>query len=441
MVQIAFLTLLLGLNSGTVPVEISASGPVAVIELILDGAPAGRLGGPPWMARVDFGTDLLPHELVARALGPDGAELARTRQWINLPRPPAEVALALEPGEKGGPPRVRLAWQSLVAGAPKQVSLALDGKPVAVDRDGRAPLPRLEADVPHVLSAEVAFGPGLVARRDVVLGAEGSEAFGELTAVAVRTRGGRLPPPERLKGWFTAGGVPLAVTAVEDDNFGQVIVVRDAAVPDLVRKAWGGTGSSVALPGSTLARGVRVRFLWSKPRLNLTPGVAAELFDSSQEFVSRDLGFDYLLSRVVYAGEKGGGQHLADAVAVAGLQALAGHHPRAVLLVLGPQPEDGSRYSPAAIRRYLAALRVPLHVWSLAPPAARPSDSPSVTFVSPSTAAAWGATDVSNRRRLLEAIGQLRQDLDRQRIVFVEGLHLPQSVALSPAAGAEIELP
>lgn len=428
MVQIAFLTLLLGLTTGPVSVEVSVSGPAAAVELMLDGASAARLAGPPWVARVDLGSELLPHELVARALGPDGAELVRTRQWINLPRPPAEVALALEPGEKGGAPRVRLAWQSLIAGAPKQVSLALDGKPVAVDRDGRASLPRLEADVPHVLSAEVAFGPGLSARRDVVLGSEGGEAFGELTAVAVRARGGRLPPPERLKSWFTAGGAPLAVTAVEEDESGQVIVVRDIAVPSLVQLAWGGARGSIGIPGTTLTRGTRLRFLWPKPRLNLTPDVVAELFDSSQELTSHDIGLDYMLARVLYGGGQAGGQHLADAVAVAGLQAFAGRRPRAVLLVLGPQPEDGSLYKPAAIRRYLAALRVPLHVWSLSPPAASPA------------ASAWGATDVSNRHRLVDAILRLRQDLDAQRIVFVEGLHLPQSVALSSAA-ADVELP
>src|SRR5215208_5496774 len=47
MVQIAFLTFFLSLTSGAHPVEVSVAGPVAAVELLLDGAPVGRLDGPP----------------------------------------------------------------------------------------------------------------------------------------------------------------------------------------------------------------------------------------------------------------------------------------------------------------------------------------------------------------------------------------------------------
>src|SRR5215208_314117 len=98
MVQIAFLTLFLGLLTGSHPVELSVSGPVAAVELRLNGAPIGTVSGPPWVQRVDLGAGLLPHELVARALDADGNELARARQWVNLPRPAAEVSIAVEGG-------------------------------------------------------------------------------------------------------------------------------------------------------------------------------------------------------------------------------------------------------------------------------------------------------------------------------------------------------
>ncbi|HSU82997.1 MAG TPA: hypothetical protein VLR69_11295, partial [Thermoanaerobaculia bacterium] len=75
--MIAFVTLLLGLISGTYPIEVTVSGPVAAVEFTLDGADAGRVEHPPWIGRVDLGADLRPHELVARILDAQGHEISR----------------------------------------------------------------------------------------------------------------------------------------------------------------------------------------------------------------------------------------------------------------------------------------------------------------------------------------------------------------------------
>jgi hypothetical protein len=424
MVQIAFVTLLLGLISGVHSVEVSVSGPVARVEVQLDGAPAGTLSGAPWVQRVDFGPDLVPHELVARALDAEGREVARARQWVNLPRPPAEIALSLEGEDPAEPSAARLTWESLVAAEPRRVSLTLDGRPLAVDGAGRAPQPPLAPDVPHVLTAEVDFGPGKAARRDVVLGIEGAEAFGELTAVPVRVRGGKLPPPERLQGWLSAAGAPLRPVVVEDEPR-QIVVVRDLLTRQFLAKMPSLALNPAPLP---LERNERLRFISANPH-RIGNRSTADLFNTSPDYGAMDGGLLRLLTGVGFPGESSTGQRLADAVAVAGLHAFAGTHPRAVLLVLGPEPVDASFYEPAAIRRYLAALHVPLHVWSLAPPAASPA------------AAAWGiAEDISNRTKLIAAFERLRADLESQRIVFVEGLHLPQAIRLTPAATG-VELP
>ena len=58
----------------------------------------------------------------------------------------------------------------------------------------------------------------------------------------------------------------------------------------------------------------------------------------------------------------------ADAVAVAGLEATTENRRRAVLLVLSPKEKEQSRYDPATVKRYLAALRVPLVVWCVGEP-------------------------------------------------------------------------
>src|SRR4029077_17781335 len=214
--MIAFVTLLLGLISGVYPIEVKVGGPVAAVELSLDGAAAGRIETPPWIGRVDLGSDLRPHELVARDIDPAGHELSRVTQWINLPRPPAEVEVVLENDGTGAPKAAQLTWQSVNGVGPTSISLTLDGEPLKVDKTGKAALPARDLGSLHVLSADLWFPPGVTARRDVAYGGQyGSEVSTELTAVPVRVRpGATLPPPAALGGWFTFGDQPLTVAAV-----------------------------------------------------------------------------------------------------------------------------------------------------------------------------------------------------------------------------------
>ncbi len=45
----------------------------------------------------------------------------------------------------------------------------------------------------------------------------------------------------------------------------------------------------------------------------------------------------------------------------------------------------------------------------------------------------WGnAIDISSPKRLAKAYGRLDKRLDRQRVVWLDGLHLPQSISLHP---------
>jgi hypothetical protein len=101
-----------------------------------------------------------------------------------------------------------------------------------------------------------------------------------------------------------------------------------------------------------------------------------------------------------------------------------------VLLVLGGgNAQDTSRYAGPAVRRYLAALRVPLFVWSPRPP-------------SESTKTAWGTVeDVSTPTGLDRAFQRLAGELNAQRIVHLEGRHLPQSIALSSPGALAVLLP
>ena len=108
--------------------------------------------------------------------------------------------------------------------------------------------------------------------------------------------------------------------------------------------------------------------------------------------------------------------------------AVAENRRRAVLLILGREVKDASHYDPARVRRYLATVHVPLVVWSLYGP-------------DTALARAWGPVeDVSSLPRMKEAVARLRDELGRQQIVWLDGRHLPQDIALTPAAteGAEL---
>ena len=177
--------------------------------------------------QVDFGSDLLPHEIAARALDAKGREVARAQEWVNLPHPLTKVDIVLE-GARGQPAEGRRGWSGRTSKGqqPRSVTLTFDGLPVPLDADGRAPLPPHDLKSIHVLSAEVEFSPLRSVRKDMAYGGEyGSEVSTELTGVPVRVRRGKLPPPEKLGGWLTAAGQPLPVAAVEEGP-AQLFVVR-----------------------------------------------------------------------------------------------------------------------------------------------------------------------------------------------------------------------
>jgi hypothetical protein len=450
--QIAFVTLFLGLTLGAYPLELAVEGPVAAVELAMDGTVIGRIEGPPWTGQIDFGKTLAPHELVARALDDNGQEVARTRQWVNLPRPPAEVEVLLE--GVGHPSAVRLTWQSRTGAQPSSISLTLDDQPLTLGTDGRAALPHYDPESAHVLSAEVHFAPNVVARRDAVFGGKyGSEVSTDLTAVPVRVRRGKLTGAS-LRGQLFAGGAPLAVAAV-DEGPAEVFLVRDMGADEGLkelgdvrqRRTVQGQGMNQRLSIEPdylryeigLRKEDEVRFVWPVPRAySGSGGVPAELFDWSRAFTLRDGGMHWLLTRLGVPGGNPSNQRLADAVAVAGVQALSGSRPRAVVVVLGGAPEDASLCDPATVRQYLATIRVPLFVWSVVKPVEKSGEKTAAPLP---TLAAWGKVeDVSAVARLGTAVSHLRDELESQWIVWVEGTHLPQSISLGPGEEG-IELP
>lgn len=427
--NIAFLTLFLGLTSGVHPFELSVGVSVAAVEIVLDGAVVERLSGPPWKGEIDFGPDLVPRELVARALDTSGREIARTRQWINLHRPPAEVEIALEGGRPGAPATVRLFWERLTHDPPISTSLLLDGQPLELDARHQATLPAYDPGSTHVVTAELVFPSNIVARKDVIFGGQAGETYTELTAVPVRFRG-RDPQPADLQGSLvlsdgTADGTPLRVFAVEKGP-AELYLVR---VPSSKAVQMEYNVGSVRR-GNEISFGKddRIRLVSPWSRTFHGQGERSDLFDFSPYFLGRQGLLPHLVESYF---ELDGSEQLrfADATAVAGLHATAGGRRRAVVLMLDATSEDTSRYDPAAVRAYLSALRVPLYVWGLNRHGRMKASRPD-----------WGRIEPAHHlESASRAVLEVAADLDRQSIVWVHGRHLPQSIRVAPGAkGIEI---
>jgi hypothetical protein len=434
--MIAFASLFLGLVVGLQPVTVFVQGPVAAVSFELDGKTVGRIGRPPWTLSVDFGAELSPHELVARAFDGEGGELGETRQFLNLPRPPAEVDVLLERDEKGKAVAARVSGQSPVGGMPSRVSAVFDGSPLFSPDPSRFELPDYDLEAPHVLTVEFEFSSALRSRTDVVLGGVASSvARSELTAVVLRRgSGGSFPGAADLEGALSASGRALPIVAVEGGP-ALVCVVRSPTT-DLALQVLGtgGRTSFVTELGSTgnlpqfnrdfgrhamaLEAEDILRFVW--PVARPAPASPAELYDTSHDYAGKDGGVHWLLTRVEHPERPVKGLHFADAAAVAGLQASAAGSRRAVVLVLGDESRDSSRYTPGAVRRYLALIRVPLFVWSLKSLSSQP------------LAAGWGKVeDISTSAKLDAAVRRLKAELALQRIVWVQGRYLPQDITLS----------
>lgn len=430
--MITFVTLFLGLFLGTQPVEVRVDEEVAAVELLLDGEPAGRLEAPSWRGLVDLGSELEPHHLEARALDDEGREVARAERWINLPRPPAEVSLFLEEDDSGGK-TARIFWESVLGTKPESLRMELDGEPLAGADLSGVKLPELDPGTVHFLRAELEFPNNVSTSSEVVFGGGFQDAVDtDLTAVPLELPGKGTLSAVALEGRLGKDGEPLPVVAVEEGAI-DLVLVPDAGALSLLRNLsleWQ-THSSVRTQYRTtqtsrdaelrrtlpLPKEQRLRFLWPFPQVRSGDGgIPFNLFLSTPELTHADGGLMWLLSRMSPPGGLDRSTRLATAVAVAGTLAAGRNRRRAVVLLWSGGEGDRSRLPAVTVRRYLERLRVPFRVWSLT------EDLP---------APGWGEVrDASSLLKLERAYKELSRDLERQRIAWVSGTHLPQRVGL-----------
>lgn len=409
--MIAFASLFLGLTLGLQPVEVLVSDEVAAVEMRLGGRRLGVIEGPPWAMKVDFGSELVPQLLEAVALGAERQEIGRVRQHVNLPHPPVKLSVVLE-----GHSQARLTWESTVGVEPRAVAAWLDGEPLKVKDPRRIPLPALDMDRTHLFNADILFGNKLSSQVTLAFGGPYLDQVStELTGIPVFYQGDlREPPPaEALGSWFEdAAGRPLTVAAVDTGPEELIFVLTENLDPRLYRPH----EPRLAVP---LDKDQTVRFVL--PPVRERPGVAKtfNVHPVTRGYTRRSGGLYRLLTGLTLEGDHGAPQ-IAGAVAVAGLTAYERHRRRAAVLVIGAAPSAGGHITPSQSRRYLEHLKVPFYVWTVAR-----ANAESV----------WGeAVNVSTYEQLKKAFAELSAALDRQWIVWFDGVHLPQYIRLSPAA-------
>ncbi len=425
--MIAFQTLFLGLVFGFGPVRVMVSPPAVSAEVFLDGASLGTVRAAPWEVGCDFGNSPLPHELVAVGRDAKGNEVARVRQSVNLPRPSAEARVLVEAGADGTPAFARLAWHTIDNAQPKRFDVTLDGQQLQVKDPERIPLPRIDFKRTHFLAVEVVFPNGVVARTETSLGGDvEANAATALTAVAVVMRPGRtLPPVEAMQGWFRSGARPLRVVGVEEGHTDAVIVFdqdsaqrfRGITPPNPFSAAM-----TTTIPIQSSNGGNRLYGLWAVPQKPQGGGAGAPgLFPMSIPLDTDVDDLRTLIFRFNFPAAPPRQQQLANAVATAGMQAAALNRRRAVVLIVGEAPSDASTISVTAARAYLESLDVPLFVWT--------PDRRIAGLALPG----WGVPDdTSTDLQLQGAVTRLQNALAAQRIVWLAGSVLPQSVTLAP---------
>ena len=449
--MIAFETLLLGIVSGIWPIRLMVTPPVVTVELRLDAAVVGVMHSPPWAMECNLGSGPMPHELTAIGRDASGREVARATQWANLGRDRLRLSALLErDAATRRPAAVRLAWETADMVQPQAVTATLDGTPLEVVDPHRIGLPKVDSDRPHVVSAEVVLSPQLRDRADLAFGGDVVDrAESELTAVAVTVPSKRTRLELRdAQGLFSEGGRPMTPIGV-DEGHAEVAVVADAGAAAVIAahpRNWDGLAREARQRSlidrqfdaeeTALARGpVGI----ASDRFFIVGTAPSRLADSGRKrvfypmsppaplaWLTRHSPAEWL-ERVVRPAS----QAIADTVAVAACEVAASNSRRAVVLILAESKgaegviADVSVSNVAAVKAYLAALHVPLTVWSLS------GSSPG-----PQTSAWAPAVAVADCWEMQAQAEKLARALTMQRIVWFVGRYLPQRITLDESRTA-----
>jgi len=433
--MIEFATLLIGLAFGPHQVEMVVQGPVAAIEISLDGQLVQRLENKPWKVEVDFGSHLTPHRLTASALDRDGKVLDSTHQIINYSRSSFEVAIVLDPAGDGPARTGRVIWQGVLDAAPRSATLRFDHQELPVDPDGGFVLPELDPDALHVLQASVTSAEGSTRLASLTFGGHYvDQTTTTLTAVPVTSNLDQPWSKDQAQNWLQRDGKPLEVFTVTAPT-GLAFVVREDRLERAIRSVlpWRDNlrrfGSESDGNWSHDVMAICARPFEGSPgsfRMSHPAGVNSR-YDLRQILLHMGplVPDDPLDGRRLVAN----GQKLWDALAVAGLNAARKNIPRVVILMISHNlVRDSSQLTPDQAIDYLESIHVPLLIW------APDEDDPEKYGLPKDGRVYLGPAGLSEME---EEVGR---ELNSQTMIWVEGEHLPTEISLSKTTPPTVQL-
>ena len=353
---------------------------------------------------MDLGPDPVIHLLELVRKDESGHVVESVKRWVNKPGVEAEVRAA---GRCDGKTRTcdfTLMWAHPGKLDPTSSTVALDGVTVASTVTPRVRVPFPRGSTPQVVTADATFSDGRRATfTQLLAGSYPERAEASLQAIPITVTDG-VRDDELVRSLKEAG---WPVRAVELGGFEIVFVVEQGALGS----SFGLFGQSWPLQGAEQMRVIiandTITAFQSVHALHTSPGRTwvRDLFQAPHNVP--------VLKRL----------RTADAMALAGYDLGGSSRRRAVVLIAGSKHEDESTFSPEQARAYLGQNFVPFFVWRAAPP----------------SAPGWpSGPDLNSFGANVSAV---RKELDRQRIVWLEGRvdprtfrpRLPPGIAIAGA--------
>lgn len=403
------LTFAAGLVAGAIGVDVRLDG-APTASLRLDGREVCVLEAARTRCDVDLGHGLSVHRLDLVRVAEDGREGERVTRWLNRPGvAESEVRLRVACDEAGKRCVLSTSFVHPDRFAPSTWSLTVDGKPVESRPGVDVVIPPGGSKSARVVALEAFFPDGRRAAATRLLGGPrtaGADEAIQAVPIEVEPEGPAVSEGELGR---RLGG--RAVRAIETGETEAVFVVDPLAARALYAMRLATSRDS--FPGvsekrlkSALERFGALRFVHPESNAARVPTAEAPRDGEAR-------------LELLHHGPKGVGEFqalkIADAVAAAGLSAASSQRRRLVVLLLGEPRPDKSRFSPAAVRSFLAELMVPLVVLRTAE---RPDDP-------------WGEAPLLKLEKdVRTALNKAADSLERQRIAWLAGDFAPGEIQL-----------
>jgi photosystem II stability/assembly factor-like uncharacterized protein len=400
-----------GLLIGLFPVIVDLGGSAKPAELLLDGKPACTISARAPACTVDLGPDPVMHLLELVRKDRSGNVTERVSRWINKPGVEAEVHASGRCETKIRACEFTITWAHPDKLDPVSLTVALDGVTVASKVAPKIQAPFPKRFTPQVVTADATFPDGRRATFTQLLqGSYPEKAEASLQAIPIVVDPGIRD--EDLAASLKAAGWP--VRAVELGEFEVVFVVEPGALES--RSSFGLSAQSLPLVGAEQIRAIVANETLTSFVLggsnssnamapvfgDLGPGLA--LYGSRSAVRPRAAAGGWVreLFRAPSSVPALRRLRTADAVAAAGYHLGGSPRRRAVVLITASSRADESAFSPQQARFYLGQTLVPLFVWRASPGTQGWGDGPLLDKF---------GSDVAD----------LKRELDRQRIVWLEG--------------------